>query len=66
MRDFGLTVSTEDAATITLDSSVSWRFDAANTNLAAGSWNRVYCTESPSGMFSLQLWTPDSAQEATP
>jgi len=66
VRDFGLTVTTEDAATITLDSSVSWRFDAASTNLAAGSWNRVYCTESPSGVFSLQLWTPDSAQEATP
>lgn len=66
VRDFGLTVTTEDAATITLDSSVSWRFDAANTNLAAGSWNRVYCTESPTGVFSLQLWTPDSSQEATP
>ena len=66
VRDFGLTVSTEDAATITLDSSVSWRFDSASTNLSAGSWNRVYCTESPSGVFSLQLWTPDSAQEATP
>ena len=66
VRDFGLTVTTENAATITLDSSVSWRFDAASTNLAAGSWNRVYCTESPSGVFSLQLLTPDSAQEATP
>jgi len=66
VRDFGLTVTTEDAATITLDSSVAWRFDAASTNLAAGSWNRVYCTESPTGVFSLQLWTPDSAQEATP
>lgn len=66
VRDFGLTVTTEDAATITLDMSVSWRFDAASTNLAAGSWNRVYCTESPSGVFSLQLWTPDSSQEATP
>ena len=66
VRDFGLTVTTEDAATITLGSSVSWRFDSASTNLAAGSWNRVYCTESPSGVFSLQLWTPDSAQEATP
>ena len=66
VRDFGLTVTTEDAATITLDSSVSWRFDAASTNIAAGSWNRVYCTESPSGVFSLQLWTPDSAQEVTP
>lgn len=66
VRDFGLTVTTEDAATITLDSSVSWHFDAASTNLAAGSWNRIYCTESPSGVFSLQLWTPDSAQEATP
>ena len=66
VRDFGLTVTTEDAATITLDSSVSWRFDAASTNLAAGTWNRVYCTESPTGVFSLQLWTPDSSQEATP
>lgn len=66
VRDFGLTVSTEDAATITLDSSVSWRFDAASTNLSAGSWNRIYCTESPTGVFSLQLWTPDSSQEATP
>lgn len=66
VRDFGLTVTTEDAATITLDSSVSWRFDSASTNLTAGSWNRVYCTESPSGVFSLQLWTPDSAQEVTP
>ena len=66
VRDFGLTVTTEDDATITLDTSVSWRFDAASTNLAAGSWNRIYCTESPTGVFSLQLWTPDSAQEATP
>ena len=66
VRDFGLTVTTEDAATITLDASVSWRFDSASTNLSAGSWNRVYCTESPIGVFSLQLWTPDSAQEATP
>lgn len=66
VRDFGLTVTTEDAATVTLDSSVSWRFDAASTNLSAGSWNRIYCTESPTGVFSLQLWTPDSSQEATP
>ena len=66
VRDFGLAVATEDAATITLDTSVSWRFDAASTNLEAGSWSRIYCTESPSGVFSLQLWTPDSAQEATP
>ena len=66
VRDFGLTVTTDDAATITLDTSVSWRFDSASTNLSAGSWNRIYCTESPTGVFSLQLWTPDSAQEDTP
>ncbi len=64
-RDFALTVSTPYTnATIQLDTSVDWHFDADSTNISAGAWTRLYFTECPAGVFSLQKWEPDSSQAA--
>lgn len=64
-RDFGLTVATPYTnATIRLDTSVEWHFDEASTNIEAGAWTRLYCTECPAGVFTLQAWTPEASQAA--